>query len=208
MENETQPPTRFFDLSEAQKLNLTSEQITDSIKIEAIHRGIKIPYTLEQLTSRLGCQGFNLPADKQVFYEIVRCKKYGGYERTGVCFTTAEEARSKLEGAICIDTEGYNEKERNVIIKGEWTVQEVYVTLFPLTSFATKLKEVEDDSPCEEFTKLCEECQTNLSELRQARYDAEVRQRKRAEYLRLAQGNLDIAKSFWAKAESSEFPAE
>ncbi len=208
METQTLPPTRFFNLTETQKLEFTSDQITDSIKIEAIHRGIKIPYTLEQLTSKLGCEGFNLPADKQVFYEIVRAKKYGGLERTGVCYTTAEIARSKLEGAICIDTEGYAPKERNVIIKGEWSVQEIYVTLFPLTSFATMLKEVEDDSPCEEFTKLCEECQTNLSELRQARYDAEVRKRKRAEYLRLAQGNLDIAKSFWNKSENSEFPDE
>jgi hypothetical protein len=38
-------------------------------------------------------------------------------------------------------------------------------------------------------------------------HDAEVLARKKAEYLRLAQNHEEIAKAFWSKAESGEWPA-
>lgn len=206
-EQTTMKPTRYFDLNEAEKLSLSAEQMADAVKIEAIHRGIKIPYTLGELADKIGCRGFTLPADVKIFHEIVRPKQYSGTERTGLCFASAEAARKALDGAICIIEDGYPVK-RNKIVEGEWTTAECYVTLFPITTFATKLQEAVDDEPSEEFTKLAEECSADLGTIRQRIYDNEVRQRKRKEYMRLAQGNEEIAQAFWRKAESGDFPAE
>ena len=196
---------RYFDLTEAEKLALSSEQMTDAVKIEAIHRGIKTPLSLDNIVENLGCSGFNLPADCKIFYEICTPKQYGSIERSGICYTTAEAARAALSGSICVQEDGYPHK-RAKIIEGEFSVMERYVTTFPITTYASKLKQYEEDTPCEEFTKLCEECRDDLQSIRQRIYDAEVRARKKAEYLRLAQNNEEIAKAFWSKAESGNWP--
>lgn len=199
-------PKRYFDLTESEKLALTSETMTDAVKIEAIHRGIKTPLSLNNIVENLGCSGFQLPADCKIFYEVCTPKQYGGVERSGICFLTADQARAAFRDAIYVEEEGYPIK-RSKIINGEFSVVERYVSAFPLNNFATKLKEYEDNAPCEEFTKLCEECRDDLQNIRQRIYDTEVRARKKAEYLRLAQGNEEIAKAFWSKAESGEWPA-
>ena len=196
---------RYFDLAESEKLALSSEQMTDSVKIEAIHRGIKTPLSLDNIVENIGCSGFNLPADCKTFYEICTPKQYGGVERSGICFVTPDEARNALKNTLFVEEEGYPAK-RAKIINGEFSVMERYVSAFPLTNFATKLKEYEDDTPCEDFTKLCQECRDDLGIIRQRIYDTEVRARKKAEYLRLAQGNEEIAKAFWSKAESGNWP--
>lgn len=198
-------PKRYFDLSESEKIALSAEQMTDAVKIEAIHRGIKTPLSLDNIIENLGLSGFALPADNRIFFELGTPKQYGGVERSGICFLTPEKARNALNEAIYIEETGYPNK-RNRIIDGEFSVMERHVSNFPLTTFATKLKEYEDSEPCEEFTKLCEECRDDLQTIRQRIYDAEVRSRKKAEYLRLAQGNEDIAKAFWSKAETGEWP--
>jgi hypothetical protein len=196
---------RYFDLTESEKLALSSEQMTDAVKIEAIHRGIKTPLSLDNIVENIGCSGFNLPADCKTFYEICTPKQYGGVERSGICFVTPDEARNALKNTLFVEEEGYPAK-RAKIINGEFSVMERYVSAFPLTNFATKLKEYEDDTPCEDFTKLCQECRDDLGIIRQRIYDTEVRARKKAEYLRLAQGNEEIAKAFWSKAESGNWP--
>lgn len=196
---------RYFDLTESEKLALSSEQMTDAVKIEAIHRGIKTPLSLDNIVENLGCSGFNLPADCKTFYELCTPKQYGGVERSGICFVTPDEARNALKNAILIEEEGYPVK-RAKIINGEFSVMERYVSVFPLTNFATKLQQYDDATPCEDFTKLCEECRDDLQTIRQHIYDAEVRARKKAEYLRLAQNNEEIAKAFWSKAESGNWP--
>lgn len=196
---------RYFDLTETEKLALTSEQITDAIKIEAIHRGIKIPLPLDNIVENLGCSGFSLPADCKIFHEICVPQPYGDAERSGICFNTPAEARNALEGAIFIAEEFYP-VERAKVLAGGFTVIERYVSTFPLTNFATKLQEYADAEPCEEFTKLCEECRDDIQTIRQRIYDTEVRARKKAEYLRLAQDNEEIAMAFWTKAESGPWP--
>jgi hypothetical protein len=42
--------------------------------------------------------------------------------------------------------------------------------------------------------------------VRQQAYNAKVRAERKAEYLRLAGGNEEIAKNFWAKAEGTAWP--
>lgn len=199
-------PKRYFDLTETEKLALSSESMADAVKIEAIHRGIKTPITLDNIVENLGCTGFQLPADCKTFYEICTPKNYGGIERSGICFITPDQARNALTNAIFIEEEGYPVKRARVV-NGDFSVMERYVSAFPLTNFSTKLKEYEENEPCEEFKKLCEECRDDLQSIRQRIYDAEVRARKKAEYLRLAQNNEEIAKAFWTKAESGEWPA-
>lgn len=199
-------PKRYFDLNETEKLALSSDTMADAVKIEAIHRGIKTPLSLNNIVENLGCSGFQLPADCKTFYEICTPKKYGNIERSGICFITPDEARNAFTNAIFIEEEGYP-VARAKVINGEFSVMERYVSVFPLTNFATKIKEYEDDTPCEDFTKLAEECRDDLQSIRQRIYDSEVRARKKAEYLRLAQNNEEIAKAFWSKAESGEWPA-
>lgn len=121
---------RYFDLTESEKLALSSEQMTDAVKIEAIHRGIKTPLSLDNIVENIGCYGFSLPADCKTFYELCTPKQYGGVERSGICFVTPDEARNALKNALFVEEDGYPVK-RAKIINGEFSVMERYVSAFP-----------------------------------------------------------------------------
>ena len=193
--NEPKPKMRrYCDLTTEEKLKLTTQELTDSVALEGLHRGLKPRITLDNLINQSGYSGFSIPADTVIFYEIIRSDKYGGPKLTGICYKTAEEARAALNNAVSIEEEGYGDNKRNVITSGDFTVQERYVTL-------TK----QDDTAQDE---LADECADDLRNLRQEAYNAKVKSTKRAEYMRLANGDESIAKAFWAKTEGTEFPTE
>ena len=54
--------------------------------------------------------------------------------------------------------------------------------------------------------ELLDECENDLSGIRQEEYNAKVNATKRAEYLRLAGNDEAIAKAFWAKTEKTDWP--
>ena len=198
---------KYSEYTTAEKLALTQEEFAKAVKIEGIHRGIKPPITLGDALRKSEFNGFSLPADVAVFYEIVIPQgAYSGMKETGLCFNTAEAARAAMAGAFSISESGYGATAKKKITTGDFSVKEAYITVEPQKWYATNLEEFFQDN--EGFDKLSEECSADLSSLRQEAYNAAVLQRKRAEYLALANGDISIATAFWARTESVPFPQE
>lgn len=196
---------RYFGLNEDERLALDDQQLSDAIKLEAIHRGIAPPITLEESLKQGVFTSYQHPADFVKFYEIVRPNKYHGQDRTGLAFATEQEAINAMKGAFAIANDGYS-GSKSSLASGEFAVQVVIVGSQCGTVTQKKIDEYQYDSKA--FDVVAEECVTDLSGIRQRRYDAEVNKRKRAEYLRLANNDESIARAFWAKAERTEWPSE
>lgn len=197
---------RYYDLTEAEKLALSGEAIHDSIRLEAIHRGIKPPVTLGSIINQHGFQGFTVPADSVVFYELCTASQYGRCEGSGLAYKTEAEARRALEGAVSLFEDGYGSTKQKKLAQGDISYQAVFLTLQKPKNFAAELESYcqgDDDS---NFERLSEEIRKELNALWQASYDKKVRQEKRKEYLRLAQNDEAIAQAFWSKTERDPWP--
>lgn len=198
---------RYFDLTKEQKLALTNEQFNDALRVEAIHRGISAPIPISEELSRSEYRGYNRPGDAFKVYRICTADGYGGggTDETKVGYLTEERAMAALEGIVSIGSDGYGATARMKLNQGSPSVQAVWITNFTPHSKAIKFSAF-DGRETEEFSKLEEECAVDLSNVRQEAYDARVRVEKRAEYLRLAGGDEQIARAFWTKVESGPFP--
>jgi hypothetical protein len=196
---------RYFDMTEDEKIALNEIDLYGSVKVEGIHRGIKPPLTLENAIAQVGYVGFTIPADAVCFYELTaKADTYSGPSNSGICFRTQAEAERALAGAIYIKDPDYSTKERR-ICDATLGIQTVWITRSTPVQLSAKLEELKQDNA--DFEKLAEECRDDLSRIRQERYNTRVRSEKRKQYLELAQGNEEIAKSFWAKTEGTDFPA-
>lgn len=195
---------RYYSHTTEEKLALTNEEIEKSCQLEAAERGIAIPVSMGHLMDSSGYKGFQVPADATKFYEIRIPTRYSGNsEATGLCFRTEEAAFKALEGAVSICTEGYAPNERNIVREGEMTVQAKFVSLRKAQSFGKAIEAAEVAT--EEFDKLCTEIRDDLWKLRQAAYDAQVIETKKAKYLELAGGDEETARRFWKNIEKSEW---
>lgn len=196
----------FQNLTDAEILGLNNEELNDSIRIGAIERGIKPPITLsEALVSSEWC-GYQRPPESAAVWEITP-----GYysSRSGVAYLSEEQASKALEGAVHLKDTYRNGETVKTIAVGEFAVQKVLVSRLPNESKAAKFTAYMDSEEDEKaFNTFRDECLERFSSVRQADYDRKVRTERRAEYLRLAQGNEEIARDFWLKAERTEWPGE
>ncbi len=196
---------RYFDLPTESKLTLTTEQFTDAVKAEGLHRGLKPPITLADALKEIGYVGYRVPQDAIKLYEVIRPAQYGSGEKTGLCFRTSEQAHAACVGGIAVHEPGYG-TEQGKITEGQWEVREKWVSLRKQVDVASRIEEYQQEDA--DFDKLAEECSADLSTLRQAKYNREVRACKRTEYLRLANGDQQVASAFWDKTERTAFPDE
>lgn len=196
---------RYFELTENERVELDDQALSDAIKREAINRGIAPPLTLDESLKRGQITSYQHPADFVKFYEIMRPNKYHGQDRTGIAFATEEEAVNAMRGAFAVVSDGYS-GSKDSLANGTFSVQVVLIGSTSKTVAQKKVEEYESES--EAFDEVAAECVNNLTEIRQRRYDAAVNQRKREEYLRLANGDESIAKAFWSKTEKIEWPSE
>lgn len=199
---------RYYDLTQEEKLELAGEQIHDAIKLEAVHRGIKPPITLDAIINQHGFHGYTTPPDSVIFYEIQTTTRYGSTEGTGVAYRTEAEAMKALEGGIIIEEEGYGAEKQKKVVHGLLSVRVVPISLTKPKNFWSTLEEYGQPDDDASFETLSKEIQVELNTLWQERYNKQVRSEKRKEYLRLANGDESIAKAFWSKTESGEFPIE
>ena len=58
----------------------------------------------------------------------------------------------------------------------------------------------------EKYEALLEKCTSKIASVRQEAYNQLIAKERQAEYLRLAGGDVEIAKRFWVKAESLAWP--
>jgi hypothetical protein len=179
-------------------LNLSNEPLNDSIRLEAIDRGIKPPITLSEALRRSEWRGYTKPAEAIKVWTLKV-----GYHSSNFGFLDEQLAAKALEGMVCIEENSYTHPK----IKITTDIPEIvlkHVGIEASTQKASKFEEFFQDDT--EFNKVRDECLERYSKVRQDAYNTRVRQEKRAEYLRLARGNEEIAKSFWAKVESGEWP--
>lgn len=193
---------RYTELTKEEKTALSNDGFYTAVKLEAIQRGISPPISLPEALSKLEVRGYRIPPEAATFYEITAAGEYSQKE-TGIAFATAEEAQRACIGAFLLDR-GYGHAPR--LSKSDFAVRQTLITLIPEANFATKLETYCPES--KDFDKVCEECRTDWQSVLQTDYDTRVNAEKRAQYLTLAQGNEDIAKAFWAKAERSEWGAD
>lgn len=194
--------TRYYDLTESQKLALSANELQAAIELEAIHRGIKPPIKLSDILNQHPYVGYTTPEDAVTFYEVTRPSEYGGWQGTGLAFKTEAEAVKASQNGICIHTETYQQTSK--ILAGEFGVRVVKISLTKQKTFAAKIEDYGQDDT--DFNNLAEECMKEIGGIHQRDYDQRVNAEKKANYLRLAQGNEEIAKAFWAKTERCDWP--
>lgn len=195
--------TRYFDLTEEQKLALSDIELDKAVKLEAAHRGLQIPIPVDQLLNNTPEVAFHTPEDSITIYELCSKNSWGSAERTGIGFRTEAAAFKALEGALRVKEDTYPKVKRS-IADPDFTVQAVRIATFPEQTWQTKLDQLKDDY--EPFNKLAGEIFDDLSSVRQAAYDRRVRDAKRRQFMELAGGDEDIARKFWANIEKTEWP--
>lgn len=185
------------DYTDAELIQLDNETFNDAIRLEAIDRWVKPPVTLSEALRRSEWRGYKKPAD---FIKVFRIRV--GYTSPDFGWLDEQKAINALEGLVELK-DNYS-RGHTLKVASEAKIETVFIGTDPEQSKAAKFEEyAQDDS---EFSKIAEECVERLSKARQSDYDKRVRSERRAEYLRLANGDDAIAKNLWLKAERTEWP--
>jgi len=194
---------RFADYTDVELLTIDNEELNSAIRIEAIQRGITPPITLSEALRNSEWRGYQKPSAALKVYEIMHPTPYGSQSASGCGFLDEESALRAIEGMVAIETEGYGEK-KSKLITGTFTVAARFIGIETHQQKWSKFEEFTQDNT--EFQKVVDECLERHSKARQDDYNKRVLNEKKAEYLRLASGNLEIAKAFWAKTGNSVWP--
>jgi hypothetical protein len=189
---------KFSQLTDSEVLNLSNEDLNDAIQLEAIDRGIKLPITLSEAVRRSEWRGYTKPAEAIKVWTVKI-----GYHSSNFGFLDEQLAAKAIEGMICVEENSYSHPKIKITSDTPEIVLK-YVGVEAGSQKASKFEEYTQDDA--EFNKVRDECLEKHSEVRQTAYNAKVRQEKRTEYLRLARGDEAIAKAFWSKVESGEWP--
>jgi len=195
---------RFNDYTDAELLALDNETINDAIRIEAIQQGVQPPITLSEALRKSEWVGYQKPAESVAVFEIMIPGEYGTPKSTGVAYLTREKAEAALDGVISVWENTYGKDIGWKMKSGDAAVVQRFVGVSKAAQQWAKLEEFQQDQ--EPFQKVCDSCLERLSRVRQEDYDRRVNEEKRAEYLRLAGGNEEIARGFWGKVERTEWP--
>jgi hypothetical protein len=188
----------FSQLSRNEIIDLTNEELHDSIRLEAIERSIKPPVTLSEALRRSEWRGYTKPAEAIKVFTLKI-----GYHSSNLGFLDERLAEKALEGMVCIEENSYS-NPRIKITSDKPEVVTKYVGVETGSQKAAKFEEYFQDD--KEFDKVSDECIEKYSAVRQEAYNAKVRSERKAEYLRLAGGNEEVAKNFWSKTEGTTWP--
>jgi hypothetical protein len=196
----TTTPTKRFSSYPDEKLRaLTNEQLNDSIRIEAIERGINSPITLPEAIRRSEWRGYQKPAEAIKVFTL-KC----GYHTSPFGWLDESLAHRATEGMVGVEDCSYPTQHTKI----KTDAPEVVVKWVGVEKSSEKSAKFEEyvDEKVTEFNTLRDECLTKFSAVRQAAYNMEVNLTKKAEYLRLAGGDQDIARAFWGKVERAMWP--
>lgn len=193
----------FSQYTDSELLQLDNEAINTAIRLEAIDRGIQPPIPISEGLRKSEWRGYQLPAEHVEVFEI--CTKDGHYSNvgaSGIAYLTEERAKAAIEGVVYLDRP-YNKSPR-IVPNTDVTLQKVFIGVSNGQSKAEKLEEFFQDNT--EFDKVRDECLERLGKARQDDYNKRVNAEKKVEYLRLAGGDENIARGFWAKVERTDWP--
>jgi len=188
---------KFSDYTNPELLLLDNDAINDAIRLEAIDRGIKPPVTLSEALQRSEWRGYKKPAEAIRVFRIRI-----GYTQSDFGWLDEQKAINAMEGLVELKNDYKGGCTLNVA--SEARIETVFIGTDLEQSKAAKFEEYTQDDT--EFDKVAEECVARLSKVRQDDYNKRVNGERRAEYLRRANGDEQIARNFWAKAERTAWP--
>jgi hypothetical protein len=192
---------RFSELSEAELLNFNADELNDSIKLEAIHQGIAPPVSLSEAIQTSGFTG-HIPSKDDVAIYRLGTDGYGD----DVGWLSEEAALMAMTGAVALEsTYKYGKSGIKIATDGFVVLKRVILPGEAQTYRLHKLDEYVNPTS-NEFDALADTCYEAARAARQAAYSRQVALERQAEYVRLANGDVAIAKAFWAKAELLDWP--
>lgn len=190
----------FFRLTKNQILALSQDELADAIKVEAIERGIKIPISLSEAIQRSGFSGYIASPQDQAFYQIDG--KHGE-----VAWLSQEAATQAMAGSVVLQNT-YNKGILGMKLSDDLpTIKRITIPGPAKTYKVEPLEEYLSEEDREGFDKLTDEITEAYSVLRREKYNEELAKERQVEYLRLAGGDAEVAKRFWLKSETLEWPA-
>ena len=193
----------FSEYNCAALLVIDAATLNDAIRIEAIKRGIAPPMLLSEALQSTKWVGYTAPADGVKFFEIHVNGQYGSPHATGLCYLDEAKAKAALEGAMHFDPDSYGTSGGKIYGGGASIMVRVVGVNHAVAKAAQVQQYIEDTTA---FNKVVEECLAKLAAVRQADYNDRLNAEKQAEYLRLAGGNEEVARAFWAKVEKTAWP--
>jgi len=195
---------RFAELSETELLNFTADELNDSIKLEAIHQGIAPPVSLSEAIQKSGFTGHVPSKDDVAIYRLGT----DGYASDDVGWLSEEAALMALTGAVALSST-YSHGKYGIEIATKQTVL-VKRAIVPGEAQAYRLAKLDEyvtpNESAKAFDELAEGCYEIARSHRQAAYDRQIATERKAEYMRLANGDAQVAMAFWAKAETLAWP--
>ena len=200
MDNQVKTMKPFFQLSRNEILDLNNEELNDAIRLEAIDRNIKPPITLSEALRRSEWRGYQKPGEA---IKVFRLRQ--GWYTTDFGWLDESKAQAALEGLVKIEKVNYKDDNLRVS-NADVNVETVWVGVSKSEQKAAAFEAFYEDTT--EFDKVRDECIEKYSAVRQQAYNTKVRAERKTEYLRLAGGNEEIAKNFWAKAEGTSWPTD
>ena len=189
---------RFSDLSDEALIDITNEELNAAIRIEAIERGIKPPIPLSDALRRSEWRGFQYPGDSLEVFEIT-CE----YHNSGIGYLDKALAEKALQGMVRIEYSSYS-TPRTTVSNRDMAITSRRVTTDAHWQKHSKFEEYTQDDTA--FQAVVEECLARHSKVRQDEYTRRVRAERKVEYLRLANGDEEVARRFWARSEGTVWP--
>ena len=190
----------FNQLTDSEVLNLSNEDLNDAIRLEAIDRGIQPPITLSEALRRSEWRGYQKPAEA---IKVFRLRQ--GWYTTDFGWLDEAKAVAALDGLVKIEKISYKDDNLRVS-NADVNVETAWVGVSKSEQKAAAFEAFYEDTT--EFDKVRDECIEKYSAVRQQAYNAKVRAERKAEYLRLAGGNEEVAKNFWSKTEGTTWPTD
>jgi len=193
---------RFSELSEAELLNFNADELNDSIKLEAIHQGIAPPVSLSEAIQTSGFNG-HIPSKDDVAIYRLGTDGYGD----DVGWLSEEAALMAMTGAVALESTYKHGKSGVKLATDSFVV--LKRVILPGEAQTYRLHKLDEYvSPASnKFDELADTCYNAAHTIRQAAYNRQVAIERQAEYVRLANGDVAIAKAFWAKAETFDWPS-
>lgn len=194
----------FHQLTNEEILNLDNSQLTDAIRVGALDRGIEIPITLPDALRTSEWHGYQQPTSSVKIY----CPFTGSYDEPRCGYLSQDEAEKALNGLVVLGTSYRNGRSIPCInADHNPTIKVVIVGESPNLSKSAAFKAATEDGG-EEFDKYRDACIEKCAVVRQDDYNRKVRAEHRKEYLRLAEGNEEIAKAFYERTGKGAWPKE
>ena len=195
------PTSKYTD---SELLALNPEEFSDSVRLEAIHRGIKPPVTLSESLKQSEWKGYRHPTNGVSVWCIHATASYT-HHTSSFGYLSQDAAERALEGMVYIDST-YRKGASVLEIKtgAEFSVVRQVIG-GSIDQHGIRLQEYLDEST-DKFDEVRNECLERFRQVHQNHYDTRVRKERRAEYVRLARGNEEVAADFWKQAERTDWP--